>query len=259
MKTSSIRFNNKYLSIIVLLIISCITFSFISQSSSDEDMVFIKKIYNKINLSSNIEGKTLYCKIGVISSTNIPKRGTLPEQLIEVYINKNQSKYISSEMIIFEDDKDAFTIITKEKTILWRNSVRKTSSETNGRKIGVLQDTLLSNLRTINTTEIVENKQNLKRIETKVLESEQAKYNIKNIIFYVDKKHQSIAKLEIKYLVPVNSLLSVKYTFYDMDFDYKSKDMEVSSVKSLIFSSGTRLNDTYKGYTIKDIREQKKR
>lgn len=250
----------KGLFMISVLLILIVSQSFTGQvvDENQQSLLLIKKIYSKLNNSKEYENKVFYCKMGVktILDNSFSEEDNNKEELVEIIINKNQSRFISDKVIVYEDNKESYTIIHHEKKLIRADSKRMQVIGRNNNQLSFLQDTILKVSHVMDVSTITINGESLQKVVTTVPKESNDYFNIEHVVYYINIEQREIKKIELRYLKPNQHIKEVQYRFVNLDYNYKVLGMN-KSVKSLIFSDNSNLKQGLKGYQIIDIRKSK--
>ena len=243
-----------YFSLFLLLGCAVAMLSFSSYKKGEQDCLQqIRDFYSTINSVSKQGITHISFSVKTIMRPSEKVDQPITNSEVEMFCSGNQSRYISKEISVFEDETNSFTVIPNRKEIYWGNSVRNLEKDKRERKLFILQDTLFD-LCTIKeckkiaaTSEgcdqliVIGSNEKLKKI-----------YDISTISFWYNSSSKQVKKILIAYPNSI-PIISMEANFKIMDYNYQGNDLS-TSVKKLFIKSGDQLIEKYKGYKLIDNR-----
>jgi hypothetical protein len=171
---------------------------------------------------------------------------------VKIYVNKNQMHYVTSNVSVYQDQKDAFMLVKNPKVIFRTESGYNSENDELLQLLAVFSDSVLATSRVIDYHE----GHNSKKDKIQLITIETSKeavdaMNVERVVYQVNKTRDKIEKMTMFYVYGYKYKKTV-LTHLETDLNYKRK-MTVP-VSSLFLSPNGQLYDKYKSYRYIDNR-----
>jgi len=207
-----------------------------------------------INAGDNMSYTNYTVKVVYNDSTNHPA----VVSTIEIWQQKKLIEIKSTEMEVYQDEKDAFMVLPSKKLITRANAVMRGAPDKLNTVLGSMQDSLFKNAK-ISSCIDSKVKGYDKIIMLDVNERTSGTTGISRYIYYVNTTELFIKKIKIIYKndsdesSEPNGLSSVEYVINQVDYSYKGKKLN-ENVQKKIMKTDKLLADKYSGYQFVDNR-----
>ncbi len=181
-----------------------------------------------------------------------PKLQDIKKTDIKMYSTATNYWFISNDISVYQDKKYTFTVIPMRKVIYWADRANDgIDNDKRMNEVKKMQDTLF---KTCVVKECV-----LKSTEEKVITMvPEQKYanllQIESVTYYLNPVKQQLLKQHIEY-TKYKKLKYVEYVFKQVNATYKGLDIN-APVKGLFLTAHDKLNATYSGYTLINVKKE---
>jgi hypothetical protein len=216
----------------------------------------LRDIYKKMNsIPETTDGKTIYYMNFNIKTT-LRKQSLEPSLSdVELMVGKNQMRYLSREMVIYEDEKNSFTVIPSRETIYWGDSNIGHNKNQREKRMTILQDTLFDLCSLEECRNVNQSKEGYDRIIVLKASSEAQKlFGMNKLTFFVNSITDQIKKISIEY-PDNNQVSSVEMTYNSINYNYQKNNFS-RPVKSFFMDDKQELLSAYKQYQLIDNRKK---
>jgi hypothetical protein len=224
----------------------------------DNGAAMVRSIYKRMNATSSEDATAHFnytVKTVLSESSGAPADGKVSTTTADIVISKKQARYTSKEVVFYQDEVNAFTVIPSRKTIYWGDSNLSMGKKERQDRLGMLQDTLFT-MCSVAENKPVSGKEEYDRCITLVpTKKAQELFGMKKLVFYVSEKKEKIYKISVDY-PEGGQVEKMEITYNTMELDYKAPGMG-KPVKSLFIEGRNQLVPSYKGYTLVDNRKKK--
>lgn len=181
------------------------------------------------------------------SNNNKP---SVSEEKIVLTMNSERRILKSSKIEIYEDSHDKFVIMPDSKKIYRFDSNTSIIKQKKKNNYLFFMDSLIYNM---NVVSCIDEGSGIKKIILSPNEKIKHAFGLLSLSYRINSNNQNVLWSKADYNGTVSGIFSIEYTF--------NKWMTLSDTKILpvkeYFFSGTRLLNTYQGYTYKDKRSKK--
>lgn len=233
------------------------TFSLHAQESCMQEL---KGIFRQVHQSAEAAspGKTCYMSYSVKPVMKDSAAHPAVESTIELWKKGKLMEIRSSDMQVYQDEREAFIVIPSKKLIM-RNDAVSAKSHDLQKQYSILQDTLLKCSR-VQSCLARKGKGFNKTIMLLVNERGQAMLGIQKAEYDVDTEAALVRNIRVYYTEnspanPYQDLLYTQYSFHQTSYDHKGKTLS-SSVENKFMKNKAGLKESYKGFTLVDNRKQ---
>lgn len=236
--------------LIFLLLIPLFSF----QLKEDDCMAFLKEVFKKVSISEMpASGKAYYIEYEV--KTSLKDKSISPSvSKVNLWMGSDQMQVVSSQMELYQDKSNAYTVIPFRKTIYLAES-------TYGKEIGkdqdwnVLKSKVLEN-STLDYCKSTSTDGSYDR-EISITPSENVRklFRITNVRFLINSTNKNIYKA-ILFYGPSEKIESVEVLFHQVNLDYKGPVLN-TQLKNKFFNTDGSLKAPYKEYSLVDVRNNK--
>ena len=236
--------------ILLVTIIFFFTLSAFAQLSADQCKKMLSAYVEKTSAYGIPKGKRTYVMditINIVLRQNHQNR----ETRVKMIVGAEQMQYISSDVTAIQDQKDAFTIIHPQKTIIWTNGLKNNDPEKIKNKLKGVEDSLITSSKIKNFKEADYQNKKVILITLEPAFSIQKRYKIEKMEYYFNSKDEKIEQ-SITYYRSTEAIEKKITTYNEVDFNYKSSFN--SPVFNEVFGSNKKLLPKYKGYKLIDNR-----
>lgn len=216
----------------------------------------VKEIYDRMYTILPEEGKVYFFNYRIVSTLNAKDqngRHIVNESDIELYSAKNQYRFISKYISVYQDKECRVTVMPAQKVIYWGDSDMGLIKGNRLDRMKKIQDTIF-HYAEVTDCQPVKQAAADKIIRVK-LQQKFAKYmQINKITYYLDSKHQQLKRLQIDY-PDTREVLALEFIFNETNYDYRK--MSPGAVKDLFIGADNKLKAPYKQYKLIDVRNKK--
>lgn len=223
-------------------------------AAADPCLKEVKEIYDAMYNRLPEEGKVYHFNYSITSTLNAKDkdgRHLVSSSDIDLFSSKNQYRFISKDISVYQDRTDKFTVLPAQKMIYWADSDMGLVKGNRLDRMKKIQDTVFYYADVVNCRQGVEGSAD--KIISVKLQKKFADYmQIRQVVYYVDSKRRELKKLHIEY-PETRDVLALDFTFKDSDYDYKK--ITLSGVRPLFISGKATLTGAYKDYKLIDVRK----
>jgi hypothetical protein len=228
----------------------------LAQANKDaEDRLLLKEMYRKIGGVAIPKGEEVYFFQYQVKTT--PRNTSFPVSSIKVdmFAGKDFSILKSSEVDVYQDKINSFSLMPQKKMIYWGDS--KLGKGLQGPvDISSLKEKLFDSGKILSSLE-TGNKE--KKYDKEILFepglSIRQKTGIESMKFLIDSKSKTIVSILLYYNSTIK-IKSVQVDYLQMDFNYKHLSLS-KNFKSKFLDNNGKLQSAYKGYQLVDVRNKK--
>lgn len=233
--------------------------SFIQLRAQETCMQELKEIFRHMQQERPSGDQRVYylnyaVKTVMADSAKHPPR----ESTIELWSKGKLMEIKSSEMLVYQDKDEAFVVIPSKKMIM-RNDAMPDQREVLQKQNALVQDTLLKR-SSIQSCRQVKGDGYNKVISLLMNEQGRELSGIMKAEYDVDTESKQVKHVRVYYTEnhPARmgqDLVYTQYSFRRTSYDYKGKTLS-DKVETKFMKDGTRLKETYKGFSLIDNRQK---
>ena len=180
------------------------------------------------------------------------------ESTIELWLKGKLMEIKSKEMLVYQDQDEAFVVIPAKKMIM-RNDAVMDQKEVLQKQYALVQDTLLKR-STVHSCIAVKGNGYNRVITLRMNEQAQELSGMYQAEYYVDTEAAQIKQVRVYYTENHSSgmgqeLLYTQYSFTKTSYDYKGKTLH-DKVENKFMKNAVVLKEAYKGFSLVDNRQK---
>ena len=179
------------------------------------------------------------------------------KERIRALFADNEVMVLSNYMEIYADGQHTFTVLPKQKKVLWSNATKGYGTQFRQQYGLQIQDSLFA-YSTVIKCEMEEwNGKNLRKVALQCSARGKQALNLEQVTFWHDPKSLELKRVAIDYAKRGN-IEQMDVTFKSIEYDYRGELKMVNFAKKYL--SGDRLNSgKYNGYELQDLRKKASR
>ncbi len=215
----------------------------------------VKEIYDRMYTMLPGEGKVYFFSYRIVSTLSAKDRNgrnIVNASDIEMYSARDQYRFISKYISVYQDKESRFTVLPAQKVIYRADSDMGLLKGNRLDRMKKIQDTIFSYAE-VTDCQPVKEKTADKVIRVK-LQKKFAQYmQINKVTYYLDSKHQELKRLQIDY-PDTREVVALDFIFNEANYDYKK--MTPGPVKNMFIGSDNKLKESYRDYKLIDVRKK---
>jgi hypothetical protein len=220
-------------------------------------LTLVRDTYRKINRATTnlAEDQVYYFKATVKTVMRDSAKSQNSESTFEMIAGKRQVRYLTKDMVSFQDEKNAFTIIPSRQVIYWSDSMLKLARAQGLTTQLMLQDTLFTMSTVTKCEDIRYDDQADKVVELALNELAQRSFRLQTLTVYLNTKQQLIKRFLLGF-TEKNEMKSMEIICDEINFHYQKTKLDTPA-HALVFAENNRLLPKYQGYQVIDARAKK--
>jgi len=232
----------------------CGAFTRLPAPSADPRLKEVKAIYDAMYSRLPQEGKVYhfsYRIVSTLSATDKAGRHIVNQSDIDLFSSKDQYRFISKDISVYQDKQHKFTVLPAQKVIYWGDSDMGLVKGNRLDRLRKIQDTIFYYAEVVDckTPQAGEDKVLKVKLQKKLAEFMQ----INQVTYHLDAKGQVLKGLRIDYPAS-RDVIALDFTFHEPDYDYKK--MPLTSVRPLFVTGRGLLTAAYASYKLIDVRKK---